>query len=511
MRRAVDAETMGGGFAVPGGTGSELSQVEIRRRAVTGTLALLARGAAIRVLGLLASLVLVRLLAPRDFGAVALGGALLTFSTTIADGGLGAGLIRDAREPERRDLQAVLFAQLVALCGLGAVVVAVTYPLGFAGRVTALMMVALPVQAFRVPGTVLLERSLRYGPIVVTELVETVVFYGWAIATVLAGAGVWGLATAYPIRVVVGTATLLGLCRGSRMRPRPSWERIRELLAFGMRLQGIALTNMLRDLAVNIGTAAIVGISVLGLWSLAFRIMSVPFLLFDALWRVSFATMSRLVAARADMRLILSRMTSYGAVLTCCVLCPLAASSQALVPVVFGATWSAAAEVIPWACAGLIISGPVSVAASGYLTAVQDAQSVLRAVAVQSVVWLAVAFATLPVAGVAGVGIGWFAACLVESALLARAVQQLVPVGFARLLLAPAVAAIVGTSLGMALVGMLGNTAFAAGSSAGLSAVAFFTVLLVAQPALLREVLRFAARSGIQAMSRTPSREASHD
>ena len=58
-----------------------------------------ARGALILVLGVGANIVLAGLLVPRDFGVVAFGAVLIVLGGYLADGGLGAALIRRPEPP----------------------------------------------------------------------------------------------------------------------------------------------------------------------------------------------------------------------------------------------------------------------------------------------------------------------------------------------------------------------------------------------------------------------------
>ena len=67
------------------------------------------------------------------------------------------------------------------------------------------MACSLPLLALRAPHAIALERALEYRPIAAIEFAESLVFYGWAIATVAAGWGVWGVASAaiarpWPVR-----------------------------------------------------------------------------------------------------------------------------------------------------------------------------------------------------------------------------------------------------------------------------------------------------------------------
>ena len=72
-------------------------------------------------------------------------------------------------------------------------------PFGMLGQVTTVIVACLPLGAFRAPAYILYERRLNYRPMAIVEVVETSVYYVWAIATISIGWGVWGLATAVPV------------------------------------------------------------------------------------------------------------------------------------------------------------------------------------------------------------------------------------------------------------------------------------------------------------------------
>jgi O-antigen/teichoic acid export membrane protein len=70
---------------------SILTGREIRRKAAHGVLFVSLRSFAVRGLGLLGSLILARLLLPRDFGVLAFGQTLIAFGGFFADAGIAAG------------------------------------------------------------------------------------------------------------------------------------------------------------------------------------------------------------------------------------------------------------------------------------------------------------------------------------------------------------------------------------------------------------------------------------
>jgi O-antigen/teichoic acid export membrane protein len=95
------------------------------------------------------------------------------------------------------------------------------------------------------------------------------------------------------------------------------------------------------------------------------------------------------------------RLTAVGAGI---MLTGLAGSAAGLVPGLFGQQWRAAAEVLPLACLGLGIAGPVSVASKGYLYAVGQAGTVLRASLLQTIALFATTPPLLPLIGYRAVG-----------------------------------------------------------------------------------------------------------
>ena len=95
---------------------------------------------------------------------------------------------------------------------------------------------------------VLLERSIRFRPIAVAEIAESVVFFVFAIVGVRLGYGIWAIAVASIARAIAGTALVL-ICAGERVtRPRWSTSLARELFVFGARFrQEIVHARLARD------------------------------------------------------------------------------------------------------------------------------------------------------------------------------------------------------------------------------------------------------------------------
>ena len=403
---------------------SQLTPHEVKRRATAGAALIGVRAATTQTLAFAGNVILARLLVPNDFGAVAFGATLVAVAGFLSDGGLGVALIRRTDAPSIDDLRALLGLQLVTSSALAAITIVAGVSLGHVGLVAAMMALSLPFVAARASSTVLLERRLLYRPLVVAEFVEALTYYLWAIPAVLAGFGVWGLASGVVVRSVVATVVLIHLSPAGWIGARLNFGRLRSLLGFGARYQARGLVALVRNEGLNLGIAAVAGLSVLGIWSLAARVMQVPFLVFSALLRVSYPAMSQLNRAGEKLRVTVENLAAMTSLLAVAVLAPLTGVADQLIPAVFGGQWAPAAEIIPWASLGLIFSGPISVACSGYLYATNDSRTPLRATAANGAVWLVISLALIRTVGPAAVGIGWMLASLTEAFIFSRTVKS---------------------------------------------------------------------------------------
>jgi O-antigen/teichoic acid export membrane protein len=252
------------------------------------------------LVGLGSTVVLARLLTPHDFGVVAVGLTFMAFIGLLSDGGLGGALIRRAEPPDVLELRALLGLQLTVTVVLTAAIAAVLLTQGESGRVAALMVCAMPVVAFQFPGKIMLERELRFRPLAWVEVSQVLAYHVTAVVLVVAGAGVWGIATGALARAAVGAVGTNLVSPVRVLRPLLSWSRARPLMAFGARMQLINGTLLARDQGLNVAIAGVAGVGTLGLYALARRLLEVPYLLLTTLWRVSYPAMSRLLAAKED-------------------------------------------------------------------------------------------------------------------------------------------------------------------------------------------------------------------
>ena len=447
-RRAAEAAAEATTEVVPGDL---LDADEVRRRAAGGAAALGVRNVVLLAAGLVANLVLARLLVPSDFGYVALGQTLALVGSYLASGGLGIALIGRREAPSRRELEVLMGVQLAAATALAAVFAAGAIPFGRGGAIVALILVSLPFSTLRVPQAIVLERELSFRTIATVDVIELLAQYIWAVGTVALGAGVWGLASAVVVRALAGSVAMIRLGPLGLLRPRLGWSEVRPLLGFGVRFQAAAGVGVARDQVLNAGIAAIGGISTLGVWALAFRFMQVPLLLFTTLYRVSYPAMAKLLAAGRDPRPAIERGAGVTAVATAVIVVGIAAGAPALVPALLGDRWDDVPAILGLGGIALMLSCPVAAATVGWLYAADDPGTVLRAFIAHSVIWIAVTLALLSPVGPAAIGIGWVAGAFGDSGLLARAAAARAGARLGRVLAVPFAVTLVAGGAGWAL------------------------------------------------------------
>lgn len=473
----------------------ELGVAEIRKRAFSGSLLLALKGGVVQVLGLISTIVIAHFLTPGELGKVAFGITITTILAFIGGSqGLAGALIRREEEPEAADLQAVVGMQLAIGLAIAVIVSAATWPLGEVGQLTTLMVWAIPVTAFRVPAQTVLERSLAYRPIVAAEISEIVLYQAWQIGTVLAGWGVWGLASAILFRAFSGTAILIFISKVRHLRPRFDRKRSRRLVGIGLRIQATDLVDGIRDQGINVAAGSLGNLSVLGLWSMAGRALQLPVTLFASLFRVSLPAMSRLLALGRDPKPLIEDAMALVAPAFGLILVPMAACSPVLFPAVLGERWSGASSIMPPACLGWMIIAPIAVAGVGYLWAVGDGSVPLRASIYDTVVWFAISLPLLPVLGVKALGLGMLAAYVVHSVVIARGVRKRVRIDFVRPVVVPLAIAVSAATPMWVAASAAPPTLEAVVVTAVLSEVLYLGGLFIFQRTVARRLVRATIR-----------------
>ena len=338
-----------------------MPRAEVRQRSLTGVFFLSFSSLINLVVGFAASLVLARLLAPADFGVVALGATAVLLGAAFADGGLGAAMVRRPEPPthaELRTLNGIQLTLALAIC-LPAAVIALGF--GRTGAVTALMVLSLPITALQGPGRITLTRSMRYDRQVAADVGSQVASQVLTVVAVVLGAGVWGLAAGIVLRAVIATVLICLLSTGFQRPSLRGWRGFGGIMRFGVSFQAGWYAILGREQGLNILIAVVAGVAPLGIWTFTNRIFQLPALAFTSLYVVGFPAMANVLARGEEIGPIILRTVRRAAVAGTLVFATFAAVSPKLIPAVFGARWQDAALIIPLICLSTLLHGSISV------------------------------------------------------------------------------------------------------------------------------------------------------
>lgn len=226
------------------------------------------------------TLVIARLLAPEDYGLVAMAMAFTGLLEVITDMGLGSALVQ-SRELSRRDVEATMGATCL-LGAAAAILIVLTAPLWAAIQGDPRIVPVIRVLAIGVPlGTALnvpysmLHRRLAFGLVARAQFVRGIVTAGATLGAAFVLQSHWALVTGALVGRVVFTVMLLW---AEPIRPRlPGPDtKIGGLLRFGGILTVDRVLNYAR---ANIDVAligALLGTRMVGLYVMALALARLP-------------------------------------------------------------------------------------------------------------------------------------------------------------------------------------------------------------------------------------------
>jgi O-antigen/teichoic acid export membrane protein len=230
-----------------------------------------------RILILVSTAILARLLTPADFGIVALAITFMALLEGLADLGLGPALIVQPAQYlyERAE---TAFIGTVAIGLFLSLIVAAASPLVasfFHSPDLQPITAALGANFFlRSLGSVpyaLAQKTLNFRARTVAEFVDVVTRGSVGIGLALAGFGAWSLVIAYLIGTVSLDLTIWYLVDW-RPRFKPKLSHLREMLGFGSKISAVSVVATLIGNVDYIFIGRVLGAASLGLYTLGFRL-----------------------------------------------------------------------------------------------------------------------------------------------------------------------------------------------------------------------------------------------
>lgn len=456
-----------------------------------------------RVLFLATTVVLARLLAPSDFGLLALALIVVGLISLLSGLGLGGALI--VRQDLDERAQGTILTILLAAGAIFAALLALLSPFAAAvfdePRLTAVMAVlsaTVLVSGFNWFYETLLQRELEFRRRFACSIAQTASNSALAVLLAVLGAGIWSLVAGQ----VVGTLAYgIALIVLAPRRVRPAFDRTAagEVIRAG---QGFLLQGGTAFLAQNADYFAVgrlLGTGPLGFYYMAYRVSEVPYwAIADPVAKVTFPGFARMRHRGEDITGTFLSALRLVALVACPIGVLLSATAEPFTRAVFGEKWLA--MIGPLAVLGVWTAvRSVEVTAAWLLNSVGQANllallsgmlllplvtSLLLAAELGGIT--AVAWVMLANVALAWAVIGFF----VERRLGIRIIDQW------RAIWPVAVACVATWAAASATVALTDDevplVALASGVAAG--AAAYLGVILVLQPSLLRTALILARR-----------------
>lgn len=273
---------------------------EIKRKSVTGVLALTTRTAFLQIISVVGNFFLTIFLAPEEFGVYFLVSAIVVFLNYFSDVGLAAALVQK-HEVSREDVASTFTIQQIFVIGFSVLAlffsntIASFYNLTPDGVILyQALIVAFIFSSLKTIPSILLERKLDFQKLVIPQFFEVIAFYGIAVYLASIGWGVASFSIAVITRGVVGTIAIYII---EPWMPRFVLHKdsLKRLLSFGVPFQLNSFLALVKDDLFTLYLGKVLPLTYIGYIGWAKKWSELPLrLIMDSVIRVTFPTYSRL-------------------------------------------------------------------------------------------------------------------------------------------------------------------------------------------------------------------------
>lgn len=304
-----------------------------------------------QLVGLATFLLLARLLAPADFGLIAMAGVVIAFLQAAVEQSFSDALVqRQSVSPTLLDTAFWSTVGFGSAAGVLVVVaagpVALLYSEPALRPVVAVLGLTLPLSSLGATHLAILRRRLDFSPIAKRGLVANLAGGAAAIGIAAAGGGVWSLVAQSLVMAATGTVVLW---RAVPWRPERRFRRehVGQLGRFGGNLIAANMVNFANRYADDLIIGLVLGPVALGFYTVAYRLLwAATRVLAGVASAVAFPAFSRLQHEPERLRAAFSSAVRVAAVVSFPVFVILGTAAPEVVTTLFGERWSTAWPVL---------------------------------------------------------------------------------------------------------------------------------------------------------------------
>ncbi len=292
----------------------EISLEAVKKRAVRGVVVLTGRTFLLSVLSLVATGFLTVFLDPSEFGIFWIVSAVVNFLAYFSDIGLAAALIQKKESVDDQDLKTTFTIQqalvliLLLILFLVSPLFSKVYSLNYEGKLLLYALgISLLFSSLKTIPSVLLERKLEFGKLVIPQVLENLVYNIIAVFLAWKGFGIRSFTYAVLARGLIGLIAIYIL--------RPwlpgfafSKKTLKKLLSFGVPYQANTLLATFKDDGMTVILGGILGPAGIGLLGWAQKWGQAPLRFFmDHVIKVTFPAFSRMQDKKAHLQRSVTR------------------------------------------------------------------------------------------------------------------------------------------------------------------------------------------------------------
>jgi O-antigen/teichoic acid export membrane protein len=352
------------GHPAPGPV-AESSTESIGTQAARGVLWMTAQNWLARAGGLVTIAILTRLLAPEDFGLLAVASTLLTLTYVLSDLGLSTYLVQ-ATKIDQASLSTAFWVSLMGGVVMSAgiyfgapFIAALVHVPSSVPILQSMTVIVLFISASSVPLS-LMRRQMQFRLLAFQFSIGAVLAQIAAIVAALAGLGVWALVLQLLVGQVVASITQWF---SAKWRPALLFSRqeFGVMVRYGINIVGSGLVTVGRGWVETGIIAAGLGIRELGYLSIAQRlIQTANDLSGSALLPVSTAAFAKVNSSKERLQAAHAKATAVSQTIVTPLMVLIVVSASVLVPFLFGQEWTVSAPLTqPLAIAAVLSFGTV--------------------------------------------------------------------------------------------------------------------------------------------------------
>ncbi len=295
------------------------------------------------------SVILIRLLTPKDFGLIGMIMVFTGFAGLFSELGFGAALIQ-RKEIEERHLSSIFWLNVATGLILTCVVLAIAPVVATFYNEPRLKLLTIVLSATFFIGSIgivqkaILKRSMNFRMLAIVETLAMVIAGIFAIAIAFLGFGVWSLVWQAIVSAIIGVIILWFL---SDWKPSLRFNKnaAKELLGFSGNLLAFNVFNYWARNVDDLLIGKVIGSSGLGIYNRAYSIMLMPLRQISfTVGQVMFPTLSKIQDDKVRVKHLYLSTISIIALITFPMMMGLLVVADSFVLALFGPKW---ADLIP--------------------------------------------------------------------------------------------------------------------------------------------------------------------